>query len=81
MSHNLANALIKAQIQVKVGELYYHYKNPRKFYILDKIAINEADEKIMVIYTSCDHEEITWIRPLDSWLEIVDGVPRFNLIE
>jgi hypothetical protein len=74
---SLTNSLINARLKVKVGSLYYHYKNPKKFYIVNKVAINEADEKFMIVYTSCDHQEITWIRPLDSWLE----VQRFSKLE
>lgn len=68
-------------LKIKVGRFYYHYKNPRKLYIVDKIAINEVDEKVMVVYTSCDHEQITWVRSLESWLETVNGVQRFSLFE
>ncbi len=81
MSQNIINSLAKAKLQVKVGKLYSHYKIPQKYYRLNNLAINEADHKVMVVYTSCDHDEITWIRPLDSWLETLDGVPRFSLID
>lgn len=78
---SLTNSLTNARLKVKVGSLYYHYKSPRKYYYVDKVAINEADETIMVVYTSCDHQEITWTRPLDSWLEVIDGVQRFSKLE
>ena len=78
---SLTSALAKAQLRVKVGSLYYHYKDKKKYYRLDRLAINEADQKVIIVYTSCDHQEITWTRPLDSWLEVVDGVQRFNLLE
>ena len=78
---SFANALAKARLRVRVGELYYHYKDKKKLYYVEKIAIDEADEEITIVYTSCDHQAITWTRPLDSWLEIVDGKPRFSQIE
>jgi hypothetical protein len=78
---SFVNKLRDATLKVKAGELYYHYKNKRKFYRVERIGINEVDCKIVVVYTSCDHEKITWIRPLDSWLETIDGVPRFTLRE
>ena len=78
---SLTNSLINARLKVKVGSLYYHYKNSRKYYIVNSLAIAEADEKVMVVYTSCDHQEITWTRTLYSWLEVIDGVQRFSKLE
>lgn len=82
MNHNITNMLKQARLKVREDMLYYHYKNPKKYYRVYKLAINEADHRIMVVYTSYNnYEEITWVRPLDSWLEYVGDTPRFSQLE
>ena len=75
--------LTQARQKVREGALYYHYKNPRKYYRVEKLAINEADHRILVVYTECDDHprSLTWTRPLDTWLELVGDQPRFSLVE
>lgn len=80
----LQNILKKAYTKVRVGGLYYHYKDPQIIYRLDKLGLDETTHQVMVVYTSFMNGdgEITWIRPLNSWLELVDGgKPRFSLVE
>ena len=79
---NAVKQLRRAHTQVKVGALYYHYKNPRKYYRVKDLAISEDDHKIIVVYSSYGNsDEITWVRPLESWLEYVNETPRFSRLE
>jgi len=72
-SHDLLIAQLKlAANKVHVGELYYHYKNPRQFYQVLKIAITEADDSLCVIYEEQYDEHLIFVRPLSSWLDKVD---------
>ena len=77
--------LTEARLKIRERTLYYHYKNPGKYYRVDKIAINEADGfSLVVIYTEADIQEplLTWSRPIESWLEILEnGQSRFTRVE
>lgn len=76
--------LQRAQLQVKVGELYYHHAYPKMYYRVNQVAFNAYNHRIMVIYTSCNHQPVTWTQPLACWLELVNGVPgntKFKLKE
>jgi hypothetical protein len=77
----MSRALLEAITKVKVGKLYYHYKDPKKYYRVICLAINEANHETMVVYTSHDQYQISWVRSVNQWTELVDGVPRFSLVE
>lgn len=82
----LINRLTEVRLKISTeNALYYHYKNPGKYYRVDKIAINEADSSsLVVIYTEADTQEprLTWSRPIESWLELMeDGQSRFTKID
>jgi hypothetical protein len=75
MSFDIINSLRTAKTQVKLGKLYYHYKDPKKYYRVNHSrdgpfqgVVNEADLKIMVIYNCYDNGEVSWARPPDVWL-------------
>lgn len=80
----LSNNRQNAYQQVEVGALYYHYRNPQLHYKVIDIGIQEASEKICIIYKALYGACITWVRDLDSWLaEIeVDGkkITRFQKV-
>lgn len=80
----IVNILRKAGRMVKRGAVYHHYKDRTQLYRVERLAYNTENEKVMVVYSSYanDDQEITWVRSLDSWLELVDGKePRFQRIE
>lgn len=85
ISHNELNKKIaEASKKIVVGGIYKHYKYPDREYYVEKLAIQEATEKICVIYK--DIKSISapsFVRDLDSWLESVEwegkSVPRFVL--
>lgn len=83
-SHDLLNKKIaEAAKLVAVGATYIHYKYPERTYWVEKIAIQEATEKICIIYhDSSAVGAPSFVRDLDSWLENVEWqgkiVPRFK---
>lgn len=84
MDPRILKELRLARLKVKEGRIYYHYKNPKKYYHVDQLAIDEANHRILVVYTECNDtpRRITWVRSLDSWLEPVSPVtPRFTLYD
>ena len=70
-----------AKRQVKIGGTYSHYKNPEHLVKVVGIGIQEATDKLCVIYQDEANENLTFVRDLDIWLEKpLEGVPRFKLI-
>lgn len=74
----------KAKQQVKVGGRYTHFKNPAHTYIVLGVAILESTVEPVVIYQAEYGDRLTFVRPVDVWLETVEKegeqVPRFTLI-
>ena len=72
----LAAQLAAAELQVEVGANYAHYKHPDQPYTVTLVAISEATEEVCVIYTQESGARVPFIRPLASFLEMVevDGV-------
>lgn len=83
-SEILLDELRAAAAKVKVGGLYYHYKNPDLNYKVLRLAIVEADDSICVIYEAQYGEKLVFVRPLDSWLNTMEWqgqrVARFTLV-
>jgi len=81
----LLGELKKAADKVKVGGLYYHYKDKNKYYKVLNLAITEADDSICVIYEAQYDSKLIFVRPLISWLSKVEwknkSVDRFTLID
>lgn len=82
--HDLKSKIEKAKQQVKVGGRYAHFKNPAHTYIVRDIAILESTQEPVVIYRAEYDDKLTFVRAIDSWLEVVekDGqqIPRFRKI-
>lgn len=90
MSHTKTHTELAGEIntikkQIVVGATYFHYKNPTNFYIVVDIAVQEATEKLCVIYKALYEPHLTFIRDVDSWLEKVEVegnmVDRFTLTQ
>lgn len=82
-AENLTLSELNAQLDdakhlVAVGSDYFHYRNHDKYHVVG-LGIIEATQEVGVIYQK---DAFTWIRPLSSWLELVevDGklIPRFK---
>ena len=55
MTHSLEDLdkqTTKAKKEVEVGGIYYHYKNPDKFYVVESVGFLENTEELCVIYES-----------------------------
>ena len=87
ISHSQLNLDLEHAAQiVSIGSTYRHYKYPDRKYKVIMLAVQEATEKICVIYQDVGHDNApTFVRDLDSWLETVEWkgeiVPRFTLID
>jgi hypothetical protein len=85
-SHDDLNKQILAASKiVQIGGVYKHYKYPERDYIVEKIAIQEATEKVCVLYKDISEPNApSFVRDIDSWLENVEWhgviVPRFKLV-
>jgi len=82
---SLSKILIDASKNVLVGGIYRHYKYPDRVYKVLMLAVQEATEKICVIYQDIAHPDAPpFVRDLDSWVEHVEWegeqVPRFLLL-
>jgi hypothetical protein len=81
----LSAQLEKAHQRVKVGALYAHYRDLKNPYRVVGLGIIEATEEVGVIYQKDVGSKITWVRPLNSWIEKVSFenqmVPRFQKVE
>lgn len=81
MSHiihdELNQQLVQASQVVKIGSIYHHYKFPDRDYRVLNLAIQEATEKICVIYQDTKEPNAPiFVRNLDSWLENVEWKGR-----
>ena len=73
-----------AKRKVEVGAKYLHYKNNEKVYLVTGLSILEDNDQVAVKYAPESDPGVEFIRPLSSWLEIVEqdgkAVPRFSKI-
>lgn len=78
----LSDVLASGRSKVVPGSTWQHYKGTR--YRVNDIVLIEATNEVAVVYTSLDHHDVSFVRPLNVWLEQVDwngkGVPRFTQI-
>ncbi len=85
---DLATRVKGAEVKVKVGSIYSHWRNPQQHYRVLAVGYTEWDENMVVVYQQIDHPQpLVWIRPLrgkDGWLTPVahEGteIPRFQLV-
>lgn len=81
----LRQELADATSKVEVGAMYAHYKHPELPYLLKGFAVWEETDEIAVLYQPVHEPTVTFVRPLEAWLEIVEwegqAVPRFARVE
>lgn len=70
----LSAGVDKAKQVVIVGGIYRHYRSSDLLYKVLAIGIQEATEKICVVYQALYDDQLVWVRDLESWLEPVKGV-------
>ncbi|MFT8862041.1 MAG: DUF1653 domain-containing protein [Acetobacter fabarum] len=78
MSEQTSQNTTPEQPQHPKPGLYRHYKGG--LYTLLCVGRHSETEEWLVTYR-CDSQGTYWVRPLDMWLQTVQGVPRFALIE
>lgn len=78
----LKQLLADIKKDIAVGARYVHYKGTDKVYEVTDIAFMEADNTPCVIYKAQYGEQLTFIRPVSSWIETVEWqgttIPRFT---
>lgn len=83
MNHSLSELdkqIIKAKKKVEVGGIYYHYKNPDKYYVVESVGFIEERDEVCVVYRALYGKGIIWVRTLTNFLEKVDGKMRFEKV-
>ncbi len=80
----LAKKLAEAQTIVAPGSFWYHYKHPDQHYQILTIGLLEATEEPCVVYQALYGTKLTFIRPLNNWLETVEAngqsISRFTAV-
>lgn len=64
--------LLAAKEKIAIDGRYCHYKDPSHTYTVSDIAILESTEDPVVIYKAEYGNNITFVRPADEWLEVVE---------
>jgi hypothetical protein len=81
----LSRALKDASRLIVAGQLYRHYKSPEMVYKVIHLAIMEADEQVAVVYEAQYGDHLTFVRPIDSWLDDIEvnglRIKRFQRLE
>ena len=67
----LSSKIEKAAEKIHLGDIYYHYKSPDDFYLIEHIGFLENSDEVCIIYRALYGDEIVWIRPLSNFLEKV----------
>lgn len=55
---------------VEIGRLYRHYKEGKRYKVLDIVKNSETLE-YMVVYQAEYGDESVWVRPLSMWFDII----------
>ena len=80
----LDKKLADARLKIEIGAIYFHYKHPEKYYLIEFVGVIEETEKIGVGYRALYDKGILWIRTLDNFLEEVETdtgkTPRFTKV-
>lgn len=78
----LSQEISLALEKVKVGRLYYHYKNPDHLYVLEFVGCLESSEEVCVGYRALYGKGILWVRTVEDFTKEIeiDGqmIPRFK---
>lgn len=81
----LQKELEEAQKRIIIGGTYSHYKQPENHYTVVALGVQEATDKLCVIYRAEYDEKLLFVRDVDSWLSKpeVDGkyVERFVYVK
>ena len=59
--------------------LYQHFKG--NIYRVIATATHTETNESVVVYHAVDNPDKIWVRPVSMWEEVVNGIPRFKLIQ
>lgn len=68
---NLLETLVK-NVDVEIGAIYYHYRNPNLYYRVLMVAIHEETEKPVIVYQALYGKNLIWTRDAQIWNQLVD---------
>lgn len=81
----LNRLLEKAKSKTKVGDIYYHYKNPQHYYVIDSVGLLEASEEPCVAYRALYGRKFLWVRTFNEFTKVenLNGkhVRKFTKVE
>lgn len=66
-------------MEIKIKGIYKHFKGD--LYIVEDIAQNSETMEIMVIYRALYGENKLWVRPLNLFLEEIEGKKQKHRFE
>jgi hypothetical protein len=82
---DLQKLLHASSVNIEIGTQYRHYKDVASRYQVTGLCILEDTDEVAVKYISMLFPQVEFIRPLRSWLEVVDEsgteVRRFTKIK
>ena len=74
----------KARKSVQVGALYFHYKHPEKYYVVEFVGVLEEAKEPCVAYRALYGKGILWVRTLKAFMEKIEvngkKVSRFTRV-
>lgn len=80
----LRKGLAEAKKKIKVGQVYSHFKDPTKRYLIEFIGFWEQTDEVCVGYRGLYGGRYLFVRLLSVFLEEVEvhgkNVPRFSLV-
>jgi hypothetical protein len=65
--------------QIEINQRYRHYKTGQIYAALG-FTVLEATDEIAVRYADIEEPDVEFIRPVSSWLDVIDGSPRFDRV-
>jgi hypothetical protein len=78
----LEDELKNAEKHVKVGGVYYHFKNPKQLYKIISLGVLESSDIVCVVYQAEYNKKLIFVRSLENWLkQSEDNVARFTLVK
>ena len=90
----LSRLLEKAKSKIKVGDIYFHYKNPLRQYVIDFVGLLEANEEPCVAYRALYEKKFLWVRAFNEFTKVekingkkvkkftkVDGIVRLSALD
>lgn len=66
----LEKKLTDARKHIVPGSKWRHYKGGE--YAIKDIVVQEEDNELAVVYTSLAHPDVSFMRPLSVWAELVE---------